>query len=73
MDVSEDPIRDLSELRPGDQVQVWHGGRRQCQRIVEQACPTLGVVWLHEAGDGYRRLINTQDSELRRHAPRAGR
>lgn len=66
-------IKDLGEVRAGDRIEVWHGGQRHCLGTVEESCPALGVVWLHEAGDGYRRMIHAQDTELRRHVPRDGR
>lgn len=63
-------IRDLSEVHPGDVVELWRDGFRHCLGTVEEVCPALGVVWVHEAGDGYRRMIHAQDAELRRHAAR---
>lgn len=63
-------IHDLSEVHPGDVIALWRDGLRHCLGTVEEVCPALGVVWVHEAGDGYRRMIHAQDAELRRHATR---
>ena len=63
-----DRIEDLAQLRPGDPIEVWQHGQRQCRGTVEQVCPALGVLWVHEAGDGYRRMLHAQDAELRHHA-----
>lgn len=63
-------IHDLSEVHPGDVIELWHDGLRHCRGTVEEVCPALGVVWVHEAGDGYRRMLHAQDAELRRHATR---
>lgn len=66
-------IHDLSEVHPGDVVALWRDGLRHCLGTVEEVCPALGVVWVHEAGDGYRRMIHAQDAELRRHVVRETR
>jgi hypothetical protein len=64
-------IYDLGRLRPGDQIQVWHRGQLQGVGTVDEAAPALGVVWIREGLDGYRRLIHAHDDmELR--APRPG-
>ncbi len=63
-------IHDLSEVQPGDVIALWRDGLRHCLGTVEEVCPALGVVWVHEAGDGYRRMLHAQDAELRRHATR---
>lgn len=62
----ETTIRDLGRLRPGEQIDVWHRGQRQCTSTVDQTAPSLAVVWIREAPDGYRRLVHTRDTELRR-------
>jgi hypothetical protein len=67
------PIDDLARLRPGQRIQLWHRGQVQCVGTVEEAAPALGVVWIREALDGYRRMIHTQDTELRYHRSRHGR
>lgn len=59
-------LHDLGELRPGDRIEVWHRGLLHCRGTVEEVCPALGVAWLREAGDGYRRMVHAHDSELRR-------
>lgn len=64
---TETPIQDLDRLRPGEQIEVWHRGQRQCVGTVDETAPSLGVVWIHEALDGHRRMVPTQDTELRRH------
>lgn len=66
---AEPPLQDLGALRPGHQVEVWHHGHRQCVGAVEETAPSLGVVWIREGLDGYRRLVSTQEVELRRHVP----
>lgn len=63
-------IHDLSAVHPGDVIELWRDGLRHCLGTVEEVCPALGVVWVHEAGDGYRRMLHAQDAELRRHAAR---
>lgn len=65
----ETPIQDLDRLRPGEQIEVWHQGQRQCVGTVDETAPSLGVVWIREALDGYRRMVPTQDTELRYHLP----
>lgn len=59
-------LLDLGQVRPGDRVEVWQRGVLRCRGTVEEVCPGLGVAWLLEAGDGYRRMIHALDSELRR-------
>lgn len=69
---AEPPVEDLSRLRPGHQVEVWHRGQLQYVGTVEEVAPSLGMMWIREALDGYRRLIHTQDdTELRSPWPRA--
>lgn len=63
---------DLGEVRPGDRVEVWQRGVLHCRGTVQEACPALGVAWLLEAGDGYRRMVHAHDSELRRALPSGG-
>ena len=41
---AETPIQDLDRLRPGEQVEVWHRGQRQCVGTVDETAPSLGVV-----------------------------
>lgn len=62
----ETTIRDLGRLRPGEQIEVWHRGQRQCTGTVDETAPSLAVVWIREAPDGYRRLVHARDTELRR-------
>ncbi|MFE7630955.1 hypothetical protein [Kocuria sp. NPDC057446] len=62
----------LGEVRPGDRVEVWQRGVLHCRGTVQEACPALGVAWLLEAGDGYRRMVHAHDSELRRVLPSGG-
>jgi hypothetical protein len=64
------PIYDLNRLRPGEPVQVWCRGQLQCVGTVEEAAPALGVVWIREGLDGYRRMIHPHDdTELRSAGP----
>lgn len=60
-------IHDLTQISPGERIEVWRQGHVQYRGTVEEVCPALGVTWLLEAGDGYRRMIHVQDAELRRH------
>ncbi|MHC5560656.1 hypothetical protein [Kocuria sp. U4B] len=63
-------IYDLARLRPGDRIQVWHRGQLQDVGTVEEAAPSLGVVWIREGLDGYRRMIHAHDdTELRSSEP----
>jgi hypothetical protein len=64
---TETPIQDLDRLRPGEQIEVWHHGQRQCVGTVDETAPSLAVVWIREALDGYRRMVHTQNTELRYH------
>lgn len=66
---TEVPIQDLDRLRPGEQIEVRHCGQRQCVGTVDETAPSLEVVWIREALDGYRRMVPTQDTELRYHLP----
>jgi hypothetical protein len=66
-------IHDLGQLRPGDRVQVWHRGLLQCVGTVEEAAPALGVVWIREGLDAYRRMIHAPENELRGLRVRGGR
>lgn len=62
-------LHDLGAVRPGDRIEVWQRGVLHCRGTVEEVCPGLGVAWLLEAGDGYRRMVHAHDSELRRVRP----
>lgn len=67
-------IHDLTQLRPGEPVQLWHRGQLQCAGTVEETAPALDVVWIREGLDAYRRMIHTQDdTELRSAQPHHGR
>jgi hypothetical protein len=66
-------VHDLGQLRPGDRVQVWHRGLLQCVGTVEEAAPALGVVWIREGLDAYRRMIHAPENELRGLRVRGGR
>jgi hypothetical protein len=67
-------IHDLAQLRPGEPVQLWYRGQLQCVGWVEEASPALGVVWIREGLDAYRRMIHPQDgTELRSAEPHHGR
>jgi hypothetical protein len=65
-------IHDLGQLRPGDRIQVWHRGLLQCVGTVEETAPSLGVVWIREGLDAYRRMIHAQENELRSLRVRGG-
>ncbi|WP_344119664.1 hypothetical protein [Kocuria aegyptia] len=60
-------IHDLAQVRPGDPIEVWQRGVLRCRGTIEEVSPALGVAWLLEAGDGYRRMFHAHDGELRRH------
>ncbi len=62
-------VQDLGRLRPGERIEVWYRGQKQCVGTVDETAPSLGVVWIREALDGYRRMVPTQDTELRYHLP----
>ncbi|MEX5258430.1 hypothetical protein, partial [Kocuria arenosa] len=66
-------IHDLDRLQPGHRIQVWHRGQLQCVGTVEETAPNLDVLWIREDVDGYRRMIHTQDTELRYHRPGTAR
>lgn len=59
-------VHDLTQVRPGDLIELWQRGMLHCRGTVEEVSPALGVAWLLEAGDGYRRMIHARDGELRR-------
>lgn len=68
---AETPIQDLDRLRPGHQIEVWYRGQIQYVGTVEETVPSLGMMWGRETLDGYRRMVHTQDTELRHHLPSA--
>ncbi|MFF0989134.1 hypothetical protein [Kocuria nitroreducens] len=65
-------IHDLAQVHPGDRVEVWQRGMLRCRGAVEEVGPALGVVWLLETGDEYRRMVHAHDGELRRHLSPGG-
>lgn len=66
------PIHDLTRLRPGERIQAWRQGQLLYVGTVEEVAPDLGVVWIREVVDGYRRLVHAQDTELRYPRPCGG-
>lgn len=69
---TESRIQDLTALRPGDQIEVWHEGHLHCVGSVDQVAPALGVAWIHEIPGGYRRLVHAREANLRHHLPHGG-
>lgn len=65
-------IYDLDQLLPGEQVQLWRHGQFHGVGTVEEAAPALGVVWIRESLGGYRRMVHTQDTDLRSPVPHHG-
>ena len=66
-------VVDLDRLQPGDELEVWHREQLQCTGVVDEAAPALGILWIREAVDGYRRMVHAPDTVLRyrlRHEPR---
>ena len=67
---AETLIQDLDRLPPGQQIEVWYRGQTQCVGTVEEeTAPFLGVVWVRETLDRYRRMVHTEETELRHHLP----
>lgn len=60
-------IHDLATVHAGDRIEVWQHGRLHYLASVEQAAPALEVVWVREIPGGFRKLVHTQDVELRHH------
>lgn len=58
-------VVDLDRLQPGDELEIWHRDQLQSTGVVEQAAPALGVLWIREAVDGYRRMLSAADVVLR--------
>jgi hypothetical protein len=64
------PGEDLARLRPGDRLEARRDGQVLHCGVVEATVPRLGVVWIRERSTGYRKMLSTDDFELRsdRHA-----
>ena len=62
-------IEDLDRLRSGDRIEIWQDEQLHCVGIVELAAPALGVLWIRDALDGYRRMLHLHDAVLRYHLP----
>lgn len=58
-------VVDLDRLQPGDELELWQHDQLQSTVVVEQAAPALGVLWVREAVDGYRRMLPASDVVLR--------
>jgi hypothetical protein len=58
-------VVDPDRLQPGDELEVWQHDQLQSTVVVEQAASALGVLWIREAVDGYRRMLSTSDVVLR--------
>ena len=55
---------DLASVRPGHRLEAWHQGIVRYQGIAEETVPRLGVVWIREAGNGQRKMLDTADFDL---------
>ncbi|MEX5259719.1 hypothetical protein [Kocuria sp. CPCC 205263] len=64
------PDEDLARLRPGDRLDARRDGQVHHRGVVDATVPRLGVVWIRERSTGYRKMLSTDDFELRsdRHA-----
>lgn len=61
---------ELTEVQPGDRIEIWDEDYERCTGTVGQVAPHLGVLWILEAGTGIRRLFPFQGCRLR-HVPLA--
>lgn len=59
-------VMDLGRLRPGDRLEAFRDGYVHHRGVVEETVPHLGVVWVRTTGTGERRMVTTEDFELRR-------
>jgi hypothetical protein len=51
-------VRDLAELTSGDVIEAWHEGRRYNHGKVLQTVPSMGMLWILDAGSGIRKLVD---------------
>lgn len=57
-------VQSPDRLQPGDGIDVWDDEGLQCTGCVDESAPALGVVWIRDE-DGYRRMFQVRDVELR--------
>lgn len=58
-------IQDLTQVRPGDLLEAVSQGVVHHQGVVEDTAPAVGVVWVRDARIGERKMLATDNFELR--------
>jgi hypothetical protein len=72
MAVNEDRlVHSCSELSPGDEIEAWRAGRLIHRGRVSYTLPSMGMVWIIDARNGTRSLLDLEDLEVARltHSP----
>lgn len=64
MSTAPRPIRDLSELQPGDSVDVYSDKNRHYSGLVEETMPEFNVVWIRNSRTGERKIVLTDEDNL---------
>lgn len=64
-------IHSSSELSPGDEIEAWQSGRLIHRGRVSYTLPSMGMVWIIDARNGTRNLVDLEDLEVVRpaHSP----
>ena len=65
MTAAEKWMTDLSQIQPGDRLEIWDEFYESCIGTVGQVSHSLGVLWILEAGTGVRRLFSFEGCRLR--------
>jgi hypothetical protein len=60
------PVRDLSELHPGDRIEARHNGFIHYFGQVDHTVPDHGTVWIIEGVGGRPKLLYRDDYVLHR-------
>lgn len=60
------PIRvfDVSQVDPGDQIEVRGRGKTRHRGPAEESVPALNVFWIFEQETGLRKLIEVDEYEI---------
>ncbi|WP_400160439.1 hypothetical protein [Arthrobacter sp. BPSS-3] len=57
-------IEACTDLTPGVDVQVWEQDRVVHRGRVSQVVPSMGMVWIIDARNGARRLVDTSEYDV---------